>query len=895
MNERLAHYEILSKIGEGGMGEVWRARDTSLDREVAVKILPDMFAQDPERRARFEREARLLAQLNHPGIAAVHGLHEDKGKTFLAMELVPGEDLSTRLANGPLPVDEALKVGAHVAEALEAAHEQGVIHRDLKPSNIVLMPGGAAKVLDFGLAKSMGPQSASGSGLSHSPTMTVAGTMAGMILGTAAYMSPEQARGKPVDRRTDIWAFGCVLFECLTGKGLFKGETVSDSIGAILHREPDWSSLPAETPAAVRLLLTRCLNRDPEQRLRDIGDARIELEQAIRDPSGSYLGFGTLSGAAVQPSPASGKASLFRAVSVGLAGLILGGGLMFLLRPAPAPRPLRKLDLGVTIVPGPDGNNEARIAPTGDRVVYSSGPRLWVQFLNELNPRPLEGTEGGAGPFWSPDGEQVAYFQGKKLWRISASGGRPTAICDLGAAPAGGFGGAWGEDGRIVYCRGNTGLFGVSALGGEPTEILPLEEGDGDFHEPSLLPDGFVMILHTASAPPNVLMAVRKGERHILLKGDDSRMWHPVYSPSGHILFRRVGGSATAGLWAIPFDAGSLEATGEAFLVAADAASPSLSRDGTLAFLNGITSSGGTEQLYRVDRTGKKLEEIGPARQLGDDLSFSPDGRRLAFGQTEGESSTFDLWVRDMERGTETRLTNDENRFEFDYQWSPDGRNIYFCTFFNGWTVGDLQTSRVSSDGSDLPVEVVPGFPGSVTPDGQHMLLTRPLGADTTSLNRELPRRIVRAPLDGSGEGEPVLRSQDDHAGSPTLSPRGDLLAYVSRASGRSEVFLSRYPEGVGRWQVSTRGGQDVRWGPRGDRLYYREDHMVMEVSVARSGEAVQLGAPTSLFEVESNDFTVWPDGETFLIVGSPARSDNEEEQRIGVKLVADWIREFRK
>jgi Tol biopolymer transport system component len=811
------------------------------------------------------------------------------------MELVPGEDLAQRLARGPLPVDESLKVGARVAEALEAAHEAGVVHRDLKPSNIVLMPGGAAKVLDFGLAKSLAVSAASDEAISRSPTRAGASrTMEGVILGTAAYMSPEQARGTPLDKRTDIWSFGCVLYECLTGKPLFRGETVSDSIGAILHKDPDWNALPAATPPTVRLLLRRCLARDPEKRLRDIGDARIELEQAAQDPSVSFLGLAPAAGAFV-PAPVARRSRLLVGAASALIGIVLGAAVVLLSRPSPAPPPLRKLDLGVTIEPPASGDSPARISPDGTKVVFVNRNRLWVQFLNEMEPRALEGTEGGQGPFWSPDGMDIAYFQGSKLWRIAASGGRPTAIADLGGPTAGGFGGDWGEDGHIVYSRGDTGLLSVSALGGEPKEIVARQDADGDFHEPSFLPhgQGFLFVVHPKASSPGVLCAYRDGERNVILATQEAeRFWRPVYAPSGYILFRRTNGSATAGVWAIPFDPASLSATGEPFLVAPDAASPSVSRDGTLAFVNGISAQGGSGQLFWVDRTGRKIEPVGGPRDLTD-FAISPDGRRLAIIMRDNESNHVDLWVRDLERSTETRLTDTEDRFEFGPTWTPDGKEIFFGQFFSGMRVGDLQTFRVPADGSGPPTQLGPGVPTAVTSDGRYLVSTKILEPDSVALTQTVRTSIWKAALDGSEEAAPILRAADDHVRLGRLSPDEKWIAYESRTSGRPEVFISRYPEGTGRWQVSTKEGVDPHWDPRGDRIYYQEGTTLMEVSVDGSGD-LKLGRPAPLFDLVQRLYAAASDGQRFLVADRPEGDEDKEAAQIGIKVVAGWVGEFR-
>jgi Tol biopolymer transport system component len=888
IGKQLAQYEILEKLGEGGMGEVWKARDTSLDREVAIKVLPEVFARDTERLARFEREAKLLASLNHPGIAVVHGLHEEEGLRFLAMELVPGENLAQRLSRGPLPVEEGLFVGVQVAEALEAAHAQGVIHRDLKPANIVLTPDGKTKVLDFGLAKASEPSGSSSSSLS--PTVTSAGTVKGMILGTAAYMSPEQARGKPLDRRTDIWSFGCVLFECLAGGSLYKGESVSDSLGAILHKEPDWSLLPPDTPPTVRLLLRRCLTKDAERRLHDVADARIELEQAIEDPQGSLIGLTD----SVPGVSAGRRGTMARPWALGAAALLaLAAGLLggWAMRGEAPGAPLRKLDLGVEILHGAGEAPETAISPDGAQVAYTLQGALWVQPLDGFESRPIDGVENALAPFWSPDGNEIGYFANGKLWKVAAVGGRAVAICDLGGAVAGGRGASWGEGGRIVFSRGSTGLLEVPALGGEAREILALAENDGDFHEPHLLPNGkgILFVVHPSDRAPGVLSLFDGRERRELLELEGQRIWFPVYAPSGHILFRRSGGEVTAGLWAIPFSLGDLQVEGEPFLVVPDAAAGSVSRDGTLAFVHRPPSVAG-DRLVWVDRTGQRLDDVGGDRRGSGNPTLSPNGHSLAFGMRDEEDDGYDLWVRDLERGTETRLTVEEG-FEFGFLWTPSGDEIVFTRFNNGV----LSTHVVPANGSGPPRKLEQGSVVScLTPDGGSMVVVQPPEGEQLSLTSNADLWLVS--LSDADEPRPLIEGPD-RTTTAEISPDGRWLAYQSERSGREQIFLTRFPEATGRWQVSVGEGDDPQWDPRGNRLYFTEGTTLMEVSV-ESGPEPRLGKPIAMFDLTDNPqfdprgFTVSPDGDRFIIA-EPAEDEGDEGARSGIKVVQNWVREF--
>jgi len=660
----LLHYRLVEKLGAGGMGVVWRAVDTTLDREVAIKVLPEAFALDAERLARFEREAKLLASLNHPNIATVHGLHESRDVRFLAMELVAGEDLAERLARGALPVDDAFGIAHQIAQALEAAHDSGVVHRDLKPANVRITPAGAVKVLDFGLAKAFAAGSAErAASPSHSPTITSVGTLTGVILGTAAYMSPEQAKGKEVDRRADVWAFGVVLYEMLTGRRLFDGETISETLAAVLMKEIAWDALPADTPPRIRRLLRRCLQRDPQSRLRDAGDARLLIEEVLAGADREE----------VRQRPRYGSAflwaaSVFAAVATGVA---LD---RFVPRPVPA-RPLRKFELSVPDV------ERARISPDGRRLTYVSSGKLWVRDLDRLEARPLEGTEGAGVFFWSPDAAWVAYLADGKLWKVPAGGGKPTMICDL-PGPEGFFGragGVWERDGTILFTTDRTGLLRVSAQGGDPKSVLePQPDEETAFHGVNALPDGrgVVFVVHrTGEGRPKwdtlAAYAAGKNTKKILLQVEGQWLMGPVYSSTGHLLYRREPDNP--GIWALPFSPSELEVTGEPFLVAPNGKYPSVAEDGTLVYISG----GGEREVQPawVDRGGKLLGTIGePQRVNRWSLALSPDQGRVALTLGDGDES--DVWVYDAIRGTRARLTS--TRDATNPAWSPDGKRIIY-------------------------------------------------------------------------------------------------------------------------------------------------------------------------------------------------------------------------
>jgi dipeptidyl aminopeptidase/acylaminoacyl peptidase len=865
----LSHYRLDGKIGEGGMGEVWKATDTTLGRPVAIKILPEIFAEDRERLARFEREAKLLASLNHPNIAVIHGLHRAEGVHFLAMELVEGEDLSRRLQRGALPVEEAVAIAKQVAEALEAAHESGVIHRDLKPANIQLTPGGKAKVLDFGLAKAFETESGPGNS-SLSPTMTSAGTRMGMILGTAAYMSPEQARGRAVDRRADIWSFGCVLYEMLAGKQTFMGETVSDTLAAVLRAEPDLEALPAETPGALRRLLRRCLRKDPRQRLRDIGDARILLEEVAGGTADEFAP------APLLPAvPARRKSTTVLWLSGIIIAAAAGGFVSWGLRPASPRPPLRKFLMTVKDLEA-FYRQSPMLSPDGKRIAYSAGGRFWIRDLDQLKAREVPGSDGGRVPIWSPDGSFLAYTAGNKLWKLPSAGGQPVAVCDL---PAAIDGGAWSPSDTIVLAASTGALYEVSALGGDPRPILePVDGKETDFHKPSFLPGGGALIFGIHRTEGVDTLALLSGKtRKVLLQIPGARLDNPTYSSTGHIVYAREGGNA--GIYAVPFSPEKLELMGEPFLVDPEGSLPSVSVDGTLAFVRGAGQ--GVTHLVWVDRAGKVLEPVGqPMREIFTPV-LSPDGRKVAV--SADENGNRDVWIEDIARGTRTRLTFDPS-LDFPQAWSPAGDRVFFIN-------GPIGSGTIASKAADGTGEIrvhTKGDAFSLAPGGKLAVFTL----------RDPRAKEDLWTLSLEGEAKPALLLQTPaRERYPAVSPDGQYVAYVSDESGREEIYLTRFPAGGGKWQVSVDGGLFPVWARKSGELFYRNVMDQMAVSVT-TRPSLELGTPRKLFSGPPSRllmgpgvrYDVTPDGQRILAV----QYAGEPTAETGITLVENWLAEFK-
>ncbi|TDI48079.1 MAG: serine/threonine-protein kinase, partial [Acidobacteria bacterium] len=849
--QMLSHYRLVEQIGEGGMGVVWKAFDQTLAREVAIKVLPDEVTHSPERTGRFEREARLLAALNHPNVATVHGFERAGEHAFLVLELVSGDGLDQMLAGGPLPLSETLEMALQVAQGLEAAHEKGIIHRDLKPANIKMSETGAAKILDFGLAKAMQPEP--GANPSSSPTITTGGTRAGAIFGTPAYMSPEQARGRPMDRRTDIWSFGCVLFECLAGQSPFNADTVGDAIARILEREPDWALLPQTTPPAIRRLLERCLRKDHRQRLRDIGDARIVIGEQLSD-SAAGDGSTATSDIPTHLAPAQAHAQLTTGRSVlaiGLAvlasGAFMGAAATWALRPQPAPRMLDDpLHVSLPLIPDTAlrlGHvDSVDISPDGRKVAYAVTDSaqissLAIQDLVTGQHRLLPGTRGAYGPFFSPDGRWVAYFDWDStgLMKVSVDGGAPVEICK---APVSSRGGVWSQDDRIIFAPSyNQSLYVVPASGGTSAPLTRLREGEKSHRQPEILPDGETVLFVIGTADLDfwddadiASVSLSTGEIKIIVKGG----FQPRWSPTGHVLYARAGA-----LYAVSYDPVGGK-TGVPFEVLSDLStdpiqSPahySLSRNDALVFVPGGVRRQ-QNAIIAIDREGNEERLDLPVHSYSR-VTTSPDGTRLALQVERANSS---IWTYDLHRRTLSRLTTDrESEMAI---WSPDSDDIFY-----GMTRGGrFGIYRRPSDGGG-EVEMVfetsqPPATSGISPDGRFLVFS--LADQETDLD------IWIAPLADLDATRPILNSRYAEI-QPIVSPDGRRLAYASNRSGRLEIYVTSFPDGGRRWLVSRDGGEHPLWSPDGEELYFRQGNRMMAARI-EPGKSFFTGPPFLLFE----------------------------------------------
>jgi len=881
---KLGPYKILSPLGAGGMGEVYRATDRKLNRDVAIKVLPAEVAGDPERLARFKREAQVLASLNHPHIAAIHGLEEADGRPFLVLELVEGEDLTERLKRGPIPVDEALAIAKQIAEALEEAHEHGIVHRDLKPANVKLTPDGKVKVLDFGLAKAYADPSAGGLGpdLSQSPTLARTGTQAGVILGTAAYISPEQARGKPVDKRSDIWAFGVVLYEMLSGRRLFAGETVSDVLAAVLKTEIDLAGLPGATPPALRRLVGRCLDRQPKERLRDIGEARVALERLATGDAGVDH--------APRPGPGRGSTRLPWAIAAlstlaALALWLAGGN-----APAPASAPTVRFELAW---PGATSSASADsayfdLSPDGRWLVMVAQGQLFVRALDSVLERPLAGTEGASYPFWSPDSAWIGFFAGGELRRIARDGGSAQKLCDT----PGGRGGAWSPEGTIVFSdRG--GAFGLSRVGeqgGKPIPLprVPSSGGTSNHRYPQFLPDGRHFIFTYLTGSPEaagVYVGDLDGTPPVrVLDGTDHALFAPAPTPAeaGHLLFRRQ-----EVLMARPFDAERLRVVGEMFPVAERVGQSGNTGHGAFAVsASGVLAyselSRESEVLTWLDRSGRRSGTTTGRLALRG-FALSPDERIAAYASSN-VSFRGDVWLQPMGGGSPSRFTfgNSGPGWAFPL-WSPDGRQLAYATRDNaGQDRYEIRRRRVDRTGPEetlLSVDAGIYRPWDWSPDGRHLVYSDDRSSDLWLL-----------PLEGGAKplAFTATPAQDCCA---QFSPDGRFMAYASGAPGSSQVFVQPVPPTGALWQVSIAGGGMPRWRGDGRELFYRaEDGRLMAVAVRPSAGTFDSGTPQALFDgIPSSGsvsyFTYQPtrDGQRFLV------SLRDAESRSPITVVLNW------
>ena len=828
----LGPYRIEAKLGEGGMGEVYRARDTRLKRDVAVKVLPSSFARDIDRRARFRREAELLATLNHPHIAAVYGLEEVGDLTALVLELVEGPTLADRLTEGAVPVEEALPIARQIAEALEAAHEKSIIHRDLKPANIKVRPDGTVKVLDFGLAKSLEPAIA----LSEPSTvLSPSPTLAGIILGTPAYMSPEQARGKAADKRTDIWAFGCVLYEMLTGRKPFPGETLTDVVAAIISNEPDWQALPPRTPERIRSLIVRCLKKDPAQRLRDIADGRFQIEEVLNDP-------GALTTVATPIRTYRGIAGWI------VAALFLATTLFLATRPAATSSP--RDSISFSILPPEKAEFAARtnttfdvpsfaLSPDGRALVFRAAtpgarPMLWLRLLDHVDARPLAGTEEAQDPFWSPDSRSIGFFADGMLRQVPAAGGEVKVINQIRGA----FRGAtWGARDTILVASGVE-LVSMNAAGGTITPVTVVDTAlrENTHRNPSFLPDGlhFLYSVIGSGDQNGVYLGSLDGKtKKLLLRVLTSA----VYAEPGYVLF--VDGNRLLGQ---AFDRDRLELKGQPFFIAEHVgrstsfmSGASASLTGVVAYAPPIAQNG---RLTWIDRRGNPLGSIGTAEGDYTDFRLSPDETHLAASLVDLKTNAVDIWITDLARGSKSRVDSGGG-VTAGAVWSPDGTRLVFRSNRTG--VIDLYERSGAGGGVDRPM-LSQGALSAVAPSGL-------IATDWSRDGRLIAGTGGDLWLLPPGNEQKPEKYIDSAAGAMhgNFSPDGHLVAYTSRESGRFEIYVQTVPRSDRKWPVSTSGGYEPRWRADGHEVYYlSEDRTLMAVPV---GAGPSFGIPKPLFQ----------------------------------------------
>ena len=886
IGKTLSHYKVLEKIGQGGMGEVYRAEDTNLSRDVAIKVLPEQFTKDPQRLARFEREAKLLASLNHPNIAAIYGFEEADDVRFLAMELVPGETLQERVAKGPVPVEEALEVCRQIAEGVEAAHEKGVIHRDLKPANVKVTPEGKVKILGFGLAKAF-EEEVPAADISQSPTLTEEMTRAGVILGTAAYMSPEQAKGKPVDKRADLFAFGAVLYELLTGKRAFGGETITETIAKVLESEPKWELLPENTPWTIRSLLRRCLTKDPHDRLDGIANVRIEIKLALAEPrTAPPVGVG----GAAQPTQRSWVMTVGLVV---LGAVIASLTFWLLIQPSSPEQSLSRFVIRPSppIVLASGGANDLAISPDGRQLVYmgvgEGGSQLYLRSLDDFVDRPIPGTANSGGwVFFSPDGESLGFFAEGKLKKTSLAGGSPITLCD---APTGIRTGNWFED-TIVFTanfESGQGLYRVSANGGEPEMLATVNSDEGElrYRLSDFLPDGKDLLFSIRSNTGFQIgvLSLETGERKVVL--ENARQAR--YLSTGHLVYEQA---RTGNLMAVPFDLAALEVTGDSVPVVQEARQTTsgsidyaISNNGTLVYVPSTSTGGLDRTLVWVDREGQE-EPLAAEPQGYESPRISPDGLRLAV--TINESGGSDVWIYELEREILTRLTFDPAADHYPV-WTPDGQRIVFDSGRVGaghnlfWKAADGtgQAERLTTSPSNHTAR-------SFSPDGKRLVF----GEGT-------PVKMQVLSMEGERTSQPLFQSQfyENHG---MISPDGQWIAYESPESGRLEVYVRPFPNvEEGKWQISRDGGIEPVWAPRGQELFYRNGEAMMVVGI-KTEPTFTAGSPAVLFTGRYTmggtvvDYDISPDGQRFLMMKEAGEGEVPPAQ---INVVLNWFEELKR
>ena len=867
---RLGPYEIVSPLGAGGMGEVYRARDTKLNRDVAIKVLPDVFARDPERLARFTREAQTLATLNHPNIAHIHGLDESGHVRALVMELVPGDDLSVLIAHGPIPLAEALPIARQIADALEAAHESGIIHRDLKPANVKVRPDGIVKVLDFGLAKAMDPVEAGFSRPEHSPTLTARATQMGMIIGTAAYMAPELAKGKAVDKRADIWAFGVVLYEMLTGRRAFDGDDISTTLAAVLMKDPEWTALPAATPPSIRALVARCLVKDPRHRLRDMGDARLQVEDALAGRGESAPLVIAPPGDAKRGRPAWQLASAMAVIAAAAAAAA------WFAKPSTPPALMR---LSIALPPGEQVTTAPAISADGRLVAYAAGrtaatSQLYLRSLDDFAARAVAGSAGAQYPFFSPDGRTIAFFAGGKLRRASVAGG---AAIDLASAPMP-WGGTWDSEGRIVFTTGlGSGLWRVPADGGVSEQLT---KPDGAAH-------GYAHVFPQRLPGTRDLLFGFWGQTFYCARlSAEDRTWREVTTPargmaavhlftaSGHLLRSDGAGGVMAGRWdpattsPVTPETPVLENVNWALIT--ERSWIAVSDTGTAAYVPG---NPGNRHLVWVDRQGQVSQLPGEASRLHQ-ATLSRDGRRVVQGGLQAQ------WVVDLVTGTRTRVVSDVRSWHGG--WLPgDDRLVVSSNKDGDW---DLYT--VSAGGGDLKPLLKKPFAQhvqAVAPDGSIVYLERQpaTGSDLWTLTPD-------------GRTSPLVVTPFNESAS-SISADGRFMAYVSDESGRDDVYAIPASGQGPRVTVSIDGGTGPVWSRDGRELFYRAGDDLMSVQVRTTG-ALALGERRKLLDLSRYDsgyvheFDVSPDGQRFLLIRTEAQS-----RPTRLDIVINWFDELKR
>jgi serine/threonine protein kinase/Tol biopolymer transport system component len=911
IGQTISHYRIVEKIGQGGMGEVYLADDTTLDRKVALKFLPEVFTSDPERMARFEREAKLLASLNHPNIAGIYGLEQADGNRFLVLEYVEGETLQAKLIKGALSLEDALELCRQIAEGLEAAHEKGVIHRDLKPANVMITAEEKVKILDFGLAKAFSDETQSIDS-SQSPTLTEAMTQPGVILGTAAYMSPEQAKGKSVDKRADIWAFGCILYECLTGKRAFEGETITETLAAILRGEPDWNRLTPNLHPRISLLFERCLEKHSKDRYGVISDARVDIQKVLTDPSGVL----------VKPVTADATQRKIRTMLPWIAAAVIVAGVaVWILKPSPPPEPKRVTRFIHELSDGQqftrDATGEAQfnlaISPDGSQFVYATTNGLYLRSMKEYDAKLIAGTDGySVQPFFSPDGQSIGYLSVSdlKLKKIAISGGPPVVLCDTGPLV---FGASWDLEDTIVYSDLQSGIMRVSAKWGTPEPLIKVEilkaRESGVPIFPQMLPDGKTILFTTLSGSGGLnvqieAQSLETGDRRLLVKGG----LLAKYLTSGHIVYRSFTNNVR-NLYAVPFDSKKLEVGGQVSLLQG-VQDLAISDSGTLVYVpqTAVTSINGTGimqlgRLVWVDKKGNEEPLAAKPDRYGH-FSISPDGTRVALGVAATGRS--DIWIWDFHRENRTRITFDEGD-EATPIWTPDSKRIIY-------TVGGDSGNSICSKAADGTGETEKLFTGTVEPiypfsssiDGKTLVLW-------TITQNPINSNVEILSMEGEHERTPLLQTNYNE-GYPKISPKGQWIAYQSDASGKNKVYVSSFPDvNQGKWTISTNGGDSPLWSPDGSELFYRSGDSFMAVDV-ETQPAFSSGKPKLLFRGTYStlypstpsslmDQILWdihPDGKRFLMVkpqattGETSTEASTPEVSRKINIVLNWFEELK-